>query len=78
MTAAHLTTAGQFAKKIHVESLENHWLSGPQLAQLQLFCSARTIMARALLNCCLFHVPLTSPRQQFLAKIHVGAHLESR
>jgi len=52
---AHLTTAAKFAKKkIHVESLENRWLSGPQVAQL--FCSARSIMARALLNFgCLRH-----------------------
>jgi len=46
LRTAHLTTAAKFAKKIHVESRES-------LAQrsAQLFCSARTIRARALLNC---------------------------
>jgi len=37
-------------KKIHVGvQLESRWCSDPQVAQLS--CSARTIMARALLNC---------------------------
>ena len=36
-------------QKIHVGAqLESRWRSEPQVAQL--FCSARTIMARALLN----------------------------
>ena len=40
--------SSKICQKIHVDSLENRWLSGPQVAQL--FCSGRTITARAL-NC---------------------------
>ena len=48
---AHLTTAAKLSKKIyiHIESLENRWRSGPQVAQL-FFCCTKTIKARALLN----------------------------
>jgi len=57
--------------------LVSRWRNNPQVAQM--FCSRRTIMARVLLNCWLFHVPLTSPRQQNLPKkIHVGVQLECR